>query len=285
MIELTNYFSMDPTCVGKMSLPHILIGSDPGHSERLIASGNERSQTRFNSPYTPNARLGYFMRPADQFRLIVDFMNENKEDKTVYMTITYDYVEGHPKEFEEFKSVWFDAAQCGTSEVAPPQGKTQFTIGPVDWIANLDAEIMGAGGHLHDGGQSVVLTVDGQVICDSEATYGTTSSNGTVKVGGMGGGGAMGAMTRVQTGLNRMVAHGGPEEGAMGGMGDVTKQEHIVAMSPCFGKTIGLTHIKKGQKWSITGTYNYDKHAGMAEGDKQSNVMAIAMMFVKGPKY
>src|ERR1700712_5469738 len=95
----------DPTCVGKTSLPHILIGSSPGKSERLMASGNERTQTRFNSPYNPGEKLGYYMNPEDKFAFIVDFMNENKEGKVVYLTMTYDYIEGRPEGFSNLRSI------------------------------------------------------------------------------------------------------------------------------------------------------------------------------------
>lgn len=216
------------------------------------------------------------MKDSDRFKLIVDFMNTNKVDKTVYMTITYDYIPNQPEGFSNFKSIWFDAAQCGTSEIAAPQQSGKFTIGPVDWTANLDADIMGAGGHLHDGGVAVQLTVDGKMICDSEATYGV-SGNGTT--------GGMGAMRTAMESINRLVATDAiAEHGPEDDMGDVTKAKHIVAMSPCFGKTLGIPAIKKGQKWSITATYDYDKYPGMKENGKQSNVMAIAMMFVRNPK-
>jgi hypothetical protein len=266
----------DPTCVGKTSLPHILIGSSPGKSERLMASGNERTQTRFNSPYNPGEKLGYYMNPEDKFAFIVDFMNENKEDKVVYLTMTYDFIEGRPEGFSNFRSIWLDVAQCGTSEVTPPSGKTVFDVSQ-EWVANLDATILGAGGHLHDGGSHLTLDVDGKTVCDSVASYG--AANGTVAAMSPGA-----AMSRAVASVNRLAELENLDSKYLSrrdGPADVMKAEHITAMSLCSGKTMGVSKVVKGQKWKISGFYDYDKHGGMMSHGKESNVMGIAIMMVK----
>jgi hypothetical protein len=147
---------MDPTCVGKESLPHIVVGTTPDKAERFFSSGNERSRVNFAPPWAPEAKMGYFLNDADKFLFIVDLMNMNKQDEVVYMTITYDYLEGRPAGFDNMKAIWLDAAQCGTSEVVPPVQKGIYEVG-AEWIANLDGEILGAGGHVHDGGMFKVL--------------------------------------------------------------------------------------------------------------------------------
>jgi hypothetical protein len=255
---------MDPTCVGKTSLPHLLISSDPGHSERVMASGNERTKTRFNSPYNPGEKLGYYMNPDDKFALILDFMNEKPQDRVVYLTMTYDYVEGRPSGFSNFRIIWLDVAQCGTSEVRAPQETGQFKIDQT-WTANLKADILGAGGHLHDGGTHITLDVDGKQICDSVASYGIAQGNSSAGGGMMGGG----------MGMRKLARRDGPGHGVSGA-------EHITNMTVCAGKTMGLDKIEKGQKWTITGYYDYDKHGGMkGSSGKQSNVMGIVVMLVK----
>src|ERR1700742_2603374 len=85
----------DATCAGKTSLPHMAIGSDASHSERFYSSGNERSQARFNPPWVKDQIMGYYIKTSDEFRFIVDLMNQNMEDKTVYMTMTYDVCSYH----------------------------------------------------------------------------------------------------------------------------------------------------------------------------------------------
>jgi hypothetical protein len=258
----------DPTCVGQASLPHYLVSSDPSKSERLLASGNERTTTRFNSPLAPKDKLGYFLNKADKFSLIVDFMNEKPQDKTVYMTITYDYVDGRPAGFSNYRMIWLDVAQCGTSEVAAPKQSGQFVVQQT-WNANLNGDIIGAGGHLHDGGMRVAIEVDGKEVCDSRATYAKGGPGGMSP--GMGGGGmSMGGKRAVEGLLEKR----DPQQGVAGG-------DHISAMSMCGGSTMSIKRLEKGQKWVIKGYYDYDKHPGMKANGKQTNVMAIAMMMIK----
>lgn len=162
---------MDPTCVGKTSLPHMVVGSDAGHSERVFSSGNERTRVLFTPPFAPDAKMGYFVNKADKFLFIVDLMNMNQVDHTLYMTITYDFIDGRPTGFDNMKAIWLDAAQCGTSEVIPPKQSGSYDVGAF-WVANIEGEILGAGGHVHDGGEWLSISVDGKVVCNSTATYG-----------------------------------------------------------------------------------------------------------------
>lgn len=62
---------MDPTCVGKTSLPHMAIGSDASKSERFYSSGNERAHARFNPPWVKDSIMGYHLLPTDKFAFIV----------------------------------------------------------------------------------------------------------------------------------------------------------------------------------------------------------------------
>src|ERR1700742_1100898 len=87
------------------------------------------------------------------------------------MTVTYDIVDGHPYQ-DEIRPIWFDVRQCGTSEVNPPKGKNQFSL-DYTWTSSLNGEVIGSIGHLHDGGDTVTLSVDGQNTCTNVAKYGT----------------------------------------------------------------------------------------------------------------
>lgn len=136
---------MDPTCVGKFSMPHMLMGSSPSNSERFFSVGNEKSVARFNPPWVKDQLLGYHLYENDKISFIVDLMNQNKQDKVVYMTLTYDYIEGHPNGIDSIKAIWLDVAQCGTSEILPPVQKGQF-VSQYNWTANIEGEILGAGG-------------------------------------------------------------------------------------------------------------------------------------------
>lgn len=229
------------------------MGLDPYKSERLIASGNEHTSATYNAP-NPNATeyYGYPIYPNDKFHLQIELMNMAMKEKTLYITIIYDYVQGHPANFSDIKPVWFDAGLCSKemSEVPAPVQTGNFTIVAKPWTSTLDGAIMGITGHLHDGGQSVGIDVDGQRVCDSVATYGGTPGSKSSK-SPMGAGGAT---------------------------------VHISGMSRCVGPTMPLKMVKKGQKWTLSAFYDYNKSLGMLEPDgKQSDVMGIAVMFFRRP--
>jgi len=211
---------------------------------------------------------------------IVDLMNQTPEDKTVYMTLTYDFLPAEadgsrPEGFGNVKAVWLDVNQCGTSEMTPLE-TDQYSL-KADWTANFEGEIVGMGGHLHDGGTNMVISVDGQQICDSVATYSPVNGGGE-EAGGMGGMGGMGGIVRRSDNenSNANVARDPPAAGAV---------EHISKMSGCAGPTLPIKTLKKGQKWTIQGNYDYAKHPGMKHDDgSEEAVMAISMVYVKDPK-
>ena len=159
----------DATC-GKqtMSLPHMLIGSSSQYSERFFSSGNERTHAQM--PNWGVTNVGYHLHTSDKFSFIVDLMNENQEDKTVYLTLTWDYIPGAQPQMDDMRPVWFDVAQCLTSDVAAPHQTGKFTLTAPTWEANFEGEILGAAGHLHDGGVAMNLYADDKLACKSSAT-------------------------------------------------------------------------------------------------------------------
>jgi hypothetical protein len=232
----------------------MIVGSSARGSERLFSSGNERTQAIM--PVWNETNVGYKLKASDKFALIVDLMNDNMKDAIVYLTLTFDWVDGHPAGWDDMKPVWFDVAQCLTSEWPAPYEKGKYTIPASIWPANFDGDVIGAAGHLHDGGQSVTLEVDGKPVCVSEASYG-----GSPEFVGKPMGGAH--------------APGGGDH-AGGGFA------HISKMSLCVGDTMKQKKVVKGQFWKLRAAYDYEKNGGNHHTNgKQSNVMGIAIMFVR----
>jgi hypothetical protein len=124
------------------SVLYISIGATAHTAERIFASGNERTSLIFSNMGAKD--VGYKMNALDKLGSTLELMNENKEDATAWITITWDYVEGYPFK-DDVKVVWFDARQCGTSEVNPPVGQSRFQIGWT-WNSTVDAEVLGIGG-------------------------------------------------------------------------------------------------------------------------------------------
>jgi hypothetical protein len=236
----------DATCDWlPISAPHMIAGSLPRNSERIFSSGNERTKVIF--PTWNKNDVGYKLKTTDKFALIVDLMNENMVDKVVYLTMTYDIVPGHPANYGDIKPVWFDVAQCLTSEWPAPYDKGNYTVPSMMWKANFEGDIIVAIGHLHDGGQRVTLDVDGKRVCNSEASYGDTPEY--------------------------------VQKAPMGHPNSAT--EHLSRMTACVDDKMAVKKLARGQTWKLRAEYDYDKNKGVLhENGKQGNVMGIAIMYV-----
>lgn len=271
----------DATCT-VFGLPHMIVGSLPASSERIFSSGNERTMIFFNPPgmKDSNKKVGYPVSSADRFGLIADLMNMNPTSKQVYMTMYYDYVEGDTQGWEEVKPVWFDVAQCGTSEIGGGSAGSKFTISALPWTANFEGEVLSIGGHIHDGGTHLDVTMGGKVACTSTATYGTNAE----------------AKARADIIKEGGIPPSTPILKDGGGHGDMQMSghaggQHIIAMSVCGeavegnGSPIGPLNVRtvtKGQSWGLNAYYDYKQRQGMKNNrGGMDNVMGISIMFVK----
>jgi len=272
----------DATCT-VFGLPHMIVGSLPATSERIFSSGNERTMIFFNAPGGAETakNTGYPVFPSDRFGLIADLMNMNPQSKQVYMTMYYDYVEDHPAGWGEVKPVWFDVAQCGTSEIGGGSAGSKFTISALPWSANFEGDVLSIGGHIHDGGVSLDVTANGKVACTSKAVYGSNAlakaRADIIKEGGV-----------PSSDMSMNMKDG---DTSMAKMGGHASGEHIIAMSVCGDSAegngspigpLGVKTVSKGQTWGLNAYYDYKAHQGMKNNrGGMDNVMGISIMFVK----
>jgi hypothetical protein len=247
----------DPTCYNNdKSLPHFAIGSDPKHSERNFASGNERTPADLTSFIKNGKKIGYFLQKTDEYRYIVDLMNMNMNDKTVYVTMTYDFFDGPIKEgWTDLQPIWLDVDQCGMSDIHPPKDKAAFTLLSQAWTPNVEGEVVGIGTHLHDGGTTLTIIVDNKTeACNSVAKYGETPDF-----------------------IYKMPASG------MHGPDVKIAEKHISSMSTCYFNGIGVNQMDKKQSWVLKAEYNYDEHSGNWEDGEPNEIMAIGIVYVAVP--
>jgi hypothetical protein len=81
---------------------------------------------------------------------IVDLMNMNKVDNTLYVVIKYDIIEGPtPPGMHDIKPIWLDVDQCGFSEAKAKSQTGAYTITSNPWRANVDGELIVMGGTYH----------------------------------------------------------------------------------------------------------------------------------------
>jgi hypothetical protein len=103
----------------------------------------------------------------------LELMNLVVAKKSVYLTVDYEYIPGdRPQGYKIAKAMWLDVTNCGASSVRPPSGKQSFTLSSKPWSSSFNGEMLGVGGHLHDGGINLDVKINNKVVCDSQATYG-----------------------------------------------------------------------------------------------------------------
>jgi hypothetical protein len=253
MVAINKGHRADATCGSNMmSLPHVDVGTTAAKSERFFSSGNER--TAFDVSNS-NMKAGYYVKPTDKWGFIIDLMNTNSQRKSVYLTITFEYINGKPKGFDDIRPVWFDVDQCGVSDVRA-KSSNSYVLNARTWHANFNGKVVGMAGHLHDGGINLVVSRNGAQVCDSKATYGGSPEyiSPSMKMGGT-------------------LGIGGNDN------------KHISHMTSCYTTDKhSLGKVAPGQSWNLKAWYDYHKAPGMpTDSGKPSDVMAISIMYVAVP--
>ncbi|HEY8546680.1 MAG TPA: hypothetical protein VIL36_16585 [Acidimicrobiales bacterium] len=149
----------DATCHAGIPFPLGLL-----FGQRFFASGDERT------PVFAPPGYGYYVGSGANWNLIWDLAGMSRVPKTVYYQVTYHWVPA-PADITNLEPVWFDVAQCGFSTFTAMPGRSSHSW---SWTVNRPGNVIGIGGHGHDGTINIVVKNDstGQVICDSRAGYG-----------------------------------------------------------------------------------------------------------------
>jgi len=216
-----------------------------GMIEHLFESGNERTEIAFVLPNS-TVKSGYHVRPSDIFLINTELMNMENQEKWVWLTLTFDYMDGSPPGYKEGKVVWMSIgpSRCGgtsdnpfgRSNLTATQQPTSvsFSEYSIPWISPRDGYILGANGHMHEGGTSVDVFRNDQLICTSLPKYAKSAAKG------MGG-------------------HHGKRQNMGGHSSDDI--EHIGEQTGCeFHQAIP---IRKGDKMFIRSNYDFTQHPGM----------------------
>jgi hypothetical protein len=98
-----------------------------GKVENIFMSGNERTTGGFALPNS-TVKSGYTLKKDNYFILNTELMNMGNNEKFVWMTISYEYLEGLHPEYKQGKTIWMSIgapAFCGGQ--TSPWGPTNLT--------------------------------------------------------------------------------------------------------------------------------------------------------------
>ncbi|MDV6013811.1 hypothetical protein [Haloechinothrix sp. LS1_15] len=135
--------------------------------QRIFAAGNERTGGQIPEGY------GLPIGPVPLLWSVVELENFAPEAQAVFFDMT---VEATPSLLDsgvtEVTPVWWDVANCTfDSHHHVPEGESTTTW---QWESTLTGTLHAAGGHLHDGGDTLTLhnRTTGDELCASHADYG-----------------------------------------------------------------------------------------------------------------
>jgi hypothetical protein len=155
---LFNPLRSDPTCGrGDGAVGFI------GH--RVFASGNERTAMIMPKGYA-------IKNDSPWWAGIFEIMNHAPIEKAVFFKLTVRHLPMNDPSVKPVTPIWMDVDNCGDSQFGVPKGES---VTKWRWKSNLTGRIVGAGGHVHDGGISITLSnqTRGARMCTSHAGYGT----------------------------------------------------------------------------------------------------------------
>jgi len=252
--------------------------------ETVFMSGNEKSEGMFNYLNT-TIKSGYHILPNDTFLLNTELMNMDNNEKWVWPTMTYDYIEGEHPEYKDSKIIWMSIGAAGCGKEANPFGppnatedlrpyKEKFSEHSIPWQIPRDGILLGSQGHMHDGATSMDLFIGEKKVCTTVSTYAKATKGGMGVMGSTGSMGSSASGGHPHDNRRRQVLKGGNATN--------TEIEHIEKQLPCiYDPPIQFT---KGQKMHIVANYDFQQHPGMK--DDQGNldqIMGIAGSAVAFP--
>lgn len=194
-----------------------------------------------------NNKLKYGVsHPANtNMGMLIDLMNISKNPGSYKITMTYEHLPIAGSGYKAADMVWNDIAGCiSISEVPARVGSYNLNSQP--WRSPATYKLLSATGHEHDGGTMVTVKIDGQSVCKSQQLYGRRP--GYTEGGDM----------------------------AMSGMAGATK--HISDTGSC----VDFGTLNKGQKMTITASYDTNEHPLMKKMNGQGNepIMGISQVYL-----
>jgi len=112
---------------------------------------------------------GFHVGPSDRFSMNADLVSLNSAASRVYIGFDIEYVKGRVG--SDSSETLLTVESCGGQRInANARGPTTTKSGR--YVFKEDGNIVLAKGHLHAGGDSLVIYINNKVACESKAVYG-----------------------------------------------------------------------------------------------------------------
>jgi hypothetical protein len=135
---------------------------------------------------TPNedagdVKTGYYLGKDRVILNMVDAVNYNKEDQQIYQVIDMEYLEGKQQGRLDQVEIIFDPFMCSlgknghyTGLLVQPEkaNQTKWTSKADGIVIQKNGYLVSMRGHVHDGGENIIMKVNDKEICNSRALYG-----------------------------------------------------------------------------------------------------------------
>ncbi|TID18936.1 putative amidase [Venturia nashicola] len=141
----------------------------------LMAGATEDGTISYAARPGASFKSGYYLSKDRKVLNMIDVINYNDVERTVYVEAEMEFLPGKQEGFLEARQERIDPGLCGGQNgvlIHAPKGQTKFSVNSTGVVAARDGYFINQRGHLHDGGIDIILQVNDKTVCDSKAVYG-----------------------------------------------------------------------------------------------------------------
>jgi hypothetical protein len=146
---------------------------NPPSINLFAGTSTEKIEFNFTSA-SDKIKTGFYIGKDSKLQNVIDLVNMGPT-RDFYSDNEIEYLPGKPAGYLNVKQTMVNPDTCGGDDgyaIHPPAGKKKFTVESKTIVMKESGWLVRSRGHLHDGGNAIILTVNGKVACKSEALYG-----------------------------------------------------------------------------------------------------------------
>jgi hypothetical protein len=141
----------------------------------LTAGADEKGQMEYYAKLDDKLKSSYYLDKARPLINMIDVVNYAPQDQIVYTSTELEYLEGKPAGYVDAILHDIEPGICGGANgnaVHAPKGVNKFTVNATGIEALRSGYIVNMRAHMHDGGVSINMKINGKEACVSKALYG-----------------------------------------------------------------------------------------------------------------